>query len=403
MNLFEIYEVLLKMPTLKITKVDVGEHKIDIWCEVKSKGHVCPNCGKLSEIVHQFYSRKLRDLSLCSREVYLCVKMRQFYCSECNRHFTEVLDFADMNKSHTHRQTDFMFLLANKLSYTEVGAIINVNAKTVERIVLAKCEIVIDVPARYKAVRHLGIDELSHRKGKKDFVCVLTDLERGIVIDILPDRKKATLVAHFQLLGIDFCNQIAYMCCDFWDAYISASKLCFPNAKIVMDRFHVTKLLNAPLDTLRNELRKKDKDNLSFRRLKWILYKQYHTLSDEQIGDLNAAFVESSILEKCYRKRDEFHHILDNATFNNCEDPVKNSIENIAKWVDSLAKEGIDQFDGFVKTLEKSKEYIANYVLHRVSNAATEGLNNLIRSVKRTAWGMPNFHNLRLRVLAIST
>ncbi len=57
-------------------------------------------------------------------------------------------------------------------------------------------------------------------------------------------------------------------------------------------------------------------------KLKWILYKQYHTLSDTQLDDIDAAF--------------------------------------------------------------------------------TQGLNNLISSLRRTAFDMTNFKHLRLRVLAIS-
>ena len=46
-------------------------------------------------------------------------------------------------------------------------------------------------------MRRLGIDEQSHRKGKKHFICGLTDLDTGTLVDLLPDRKKETLPAHF--------------------------------------------------------------------------------------------------------------------------------------------------------------------------------------------------------------
>ena len=125
-------------------------------------------------------------------------------------------------------------------------------------------------------------------------------------------------------------------------------------------------------------------------------------MSDAQLNDLEAAFADSPLLKQCYNKREEFHHILDNEALDRCGDPAKKALEKITIWIDSMAKEGITLFDGFVKTLTKSKEYIANYVVDFVTNAATEGLNNLIRSVKRIAWGMPNFNHLRLRVLAMS-
>jgi len=91
-----------------------------------------------------------------------------------------------------------------------------------------------------------------------------------------------------------------------------------------------------------------------------------------------------------YHYREKFHHILDNA------DSVENAVLSINEWVDKIQKGCITQFDGFIKTLAHTKEYVANYVRNYLSNAVTEGLNNLIRSVRRIAFGMGNFEHLRL-------
>lgn len=390
------YEELLNLPSVEILDIKVEPKIITIECQVKHSGDICPNCGKTSTTVNQYYHRTIRDLNMGIRHVHLLIKMRQFYCKDCNRYFTETLDFADLNKEYTHRQSDYMFILARKQSYTEVAAIVDVSPKTVERIVLDCCQKMINIPERYRNVKRLGIDEHSHRKGKKDYLCILTDLDRGIIIDILPNRKKETLIAHFKQMGTDFCNQITDVSCDFWDAYITTTKVCFPNAKIILDRFHVTKLLNNVLDDFRKELRKSDKENAHYKRLKWILYKQYHTLSDQQLDDIDAAFLDSPMLESIYHMREKFHHILDNS------DSIENAMNAINNWVEELTKKEITLFEGFVKTLKSTKQYIANYVENYLSNAVTEGLNNLIRSVRRTAFGMTNFENLKLRVLAIS-
>jgi transposase len=369
MNKFEIYEDLLNLTSVKITDVKIESKVITIECQVKTVSEDCPNCQQTSNTVNQYYYRTLRDLNMGIRHVHLHVKMRQFYCQSCNRYYSEILDFADLNKEHTHRQTDYMFCLARKQSYTEVAAIVDISPKTVERLVLSQCEKIIDLPSRYAQVRRLGIDEHSHRKGKGDYLCILTDLDRGTILDILPNRKKETLVSHFQEIGHDFCNQITDVSCDYWDAYISTSKVCFPNARIILDRFHVTKLLNQPLDSFRKELRKTDKDNPNYKRLKWILYKQYHTLSDKQLDDLDLAFADNADIEKYYRIREDFHHILDNSS------SVENALLSIQKWTDNLHQNGITLFDSFVKTLTKTKEYVANYVKDYLSNAVTEGLN----------------------------
>jgi transposase len=336
-------------------------------------------------------------LNISNREVYLHIKVRQFNCKNCNKYFSETLDFADDNKSHTHRQSDYMFLVGSKQSYAETAVILNTNAKTVERTVLAICKEKANIVSRYADVKRLGIDEQSHRKGKKDYICVLTDLDKGIIVDILKSREKEHLIGHFNSLGKDFCNQITDVSCDCWAAYISVAQTCFPSAHLVLDKFHVVKLLNNCLDTFRKELRKEEPKKEAYKKLKWILFKQYQNLSDSQLDDLHFAFEQNSELKNLYFIREKFHHILDNNT------EVDTTIEQIEDWIKDIESKKISVFDKFIKTLKSTKKYIANYVQNHVSNAVTEGLNNLIRSIRRVSFGMPNFENLRWRSLAIST
>lgn len=397
MEKVQFYEELLGIPSLKVVDVLVEPKVIQIICESKIPTQNCPNCGINTKTVNQYYYREVRDLNMGIRHVFLRIKIRQFRCANCNRFFSETLDFVDLGNTFTDRQKDYMFCLARKQSYTEVAAIVDTSPKTIERIVLATAIKIADVPQRYKLVRRLGIDEQSHKKGKKDFICILTDLDRGIIVDILPNRKKTTLIAHFKGLGPNFCSQITDVSCDYWDGYIETSKACFPQANIILDRFHVTKLLNKPLDLLRRSLRKNDPNNPHYKQLKWVLYKQYHTLSDKQLDILNVAFLDSPLLKTVYFYREKFHHILDNS----CS--IDKAITSINIWVERVQNSGTKLFDSFVKTLISAEAYIANYVKNYLSNAVTEGLNNLIRSIRRTAFGMSNFEHLRLRVLAIST
>jgi len=204
----------------------------------------------------QYDTRKVQDLKISAREVWLHLRVSQFVCPTCNRYFLDIPKWIMPSKSYTKRQAKWIFELCKQQAFTQVGALVNLSNKTVERLFYEMAEKLINLPKRYAQVRKLGIDEISHRKGKKDYACVLTDLERGIELDVLPDRKKETLKAHFQSLGIDFCNQIEVVCCDIWKTYINVVKECFPNAEIVIDRFHVVKAINDVLDFLRKSVRR---------------------------------------------------------------------------------------------------------------------------------------------------
>ena len=52
-----------------------------------------------------------------------------------------------------------------------------------------------------------------------------------------------------------------------------------------------------------------------------------------------------------------------------------------------------------LKTLKKYMKYIENMFESNITNGAVEGLNNKIRSIKRTAYGYSSFSNLKKRIL----
>lgn len=398
MNINSAYEQLLNLSQVKIEGFTFEKRLIIFNCSLRQADNICPSCGQVCTIINDTKERKLSDLNISNREVLLVISVRQFYCRPCNKYYTEQPDFADPNKSYTLRQSKYIFELCLKQCCTEVGAIVNMHARTVERLVLHHCATLVEAlyNIRWSKVKRLGIDEQSHRKGHRSYVCVLTDLDSGIILDILADRKKETLVAYFQGLGEKIRARITDVSCDLHTPYITAAEECFPDARISLDRFHVVKLLNEPLDTYRKELRKKYKDNPIFRKLKRIIFKQYHLLNAEEFDDLQAAFEADPKLKTLYFQRDKFHQHLDNT------DDVNTALEAINQWIESAKKEEFDIFAGFAKTAQRWKNYIANYVKDKVSNAATEGLNNLIRVIKRLSYGLPNFQHLRLRVMAVS-
>lgn len=283
--------------------------------------------------------------------------------------------------------------MCKQQAFTQVGALINLSYKTVERLFYEQAKQEINLPKRYAQVRKLGIDEITHRKGKQDYACVLVDLERGIQLDVLPNRKKATLIAHFQSLGADFCNQIEVVCCDIWKTYINVAKECFPNAEIVIDRFHVVKAINEVLDKLRKSLRRQFKDEDCFKSIKWKLFKRSEKCSDKDFALLQNAFDKSWLLAEIYELRNTFNSMFDIAQN---KEQLEQELDNWITFASILDYKYLNQF---IKTLKNWKSQIAAFASQRITNAATEGLNNYLRYFKRISFGLPNFEHMRLRIL----
>ena len=274
MNELNFYEKLVGLPDLEITAVEESATKIILHGRFKKTTALCPVCLQSTGKINQTNVCKLRDVNVFHREAWLHLTIPQFYCVTCHRYFFTHPDWVMPGKSYTRRQAKWIFEMCEKQAFTQVAALANRVVKTVEHIFYAVAEKTVNLPQRYAQVRHLGIDEVAHRKGKASYVCVLTDLERGIQLDVLPDRRKETIITHFQALGTAFCQRINVVACDMWGPYQQVIDTCFPQAQSVIDRFHVVKLLNQVLDTERKNLRKTEPTETSFKQLKWLLFKQ---------------------------------------------------------------------------------------------------------------------------------
>ena len=389
----EFYQDLLGFTDLKINSIEKTISKIVFHCELHKHLANCPNCLEPTSKVNQTESRKVQDLKISEREVWLEIQVRQFYCPTCNRYFFDNPTWIVPGKSYTKRQSKWIFELCKKQSFTQVGTLVNLSYKTVERLFYKEAEKQVDIKKRYAQVRKLGIDEIAHRKGKKDYACVLVDLERGIQLDVLPNRKKDTLIAHFQSLGEEFCQQIEVVCSDIWKTYINVAKELFPNAEIVIDRFHVVKALNEVLDTLRKKLRREFKNEDCFKSIKWKLFKPSEKCDSDDFALLQNAFDKSWLLEEIYQLRNTFNSMFDVAK------NKKQLEQELDYWIEFASQLNFESLNNFIKTLSKWKTPIAAFATQRVTNAATEGLNNYLRYFKRISFGLPNFQHMRLRIL----
>lgn len=397
MNECKFFEQLLAIPDLKVNKIYHNRTRIVLHCHSKQEVTNCPRCGSLRDkLVKRYEERQVRDLDISGKEVWLHLRVRQFEC-ECGHYFHEPFDWIAAGKSYTVCQSKFVFELCAKQPFSAVGAIVNMNAKTVERLYYEQAETVIGLAQRYAQVRKLGIDELSLRKGKGEYCCVLTDLERGRQLDILPNRKKDALISHFQGLGQQFCEQIQHVSCDMWGPYTEVAEICFPQAKVTIDRFHVVKALNEALDVIRKTLRRAYPKENCFKKLKWVLFKQTEGLTKTQSKALNEAFQLSRELHQAYQFRNGFHAIFVQAA------NKQQAAGWLKRWVQEVRLSQNPAWNKFLKTLDNWKDPILNFVESGISNAVTEGCNNFVRYVRRVSFGMPNFEHMRLRVLANST
>ena len=182
-----IYSTLLNLPNLKIERVELEKRNIEIYCKVENQGcQPCPSCQKGVLLHTPKYRRQVRDLDISGRKVTLHLQVHQYHC-DCGRTFSEQFDFVSPGKSYTKRQAKWIFEMSAKQSHLQVAALTDMCHKTVERICHNQVE---ERRINWDNIHRIGIDEFAFKKGHKDFIVTLVDLDTHEIIDILEQRNK---------------------------------------------------------------------------------------------------------------------------------------------------------------------------------------------------------------------
>jgi transposase len=309
----KLYELLLSLPLLSITDVKVEAKKIIISCKSKLEFAYCPCCLKSCSNVNNKRERSIRDLSISDKTVELELTTRQFICKDCNRTFYKKFNFVNDHERMTIRYEEFIYkrCIGVDLGYVRIQE--DLEWHTVNRIFKKWATASIEKADLFSNVRAIGIDEIALKKGHKDFVCVLVNLETSEVLDIIEDRRKTNLIAYFKRLGSAFCKRIEVFSSDMWEEYINTAKEMFVNANIVVDRFHFFVHLQKALDSCRKALRRQFSGAEELKNIKWLFLRNRVNLAAKQREKLDALLKNPAyaLLKETYEAKESFRAILE--------------------------------------------------------------------------------------------
>lgn len=388
----EVFELILGIKEIRVDRVDWKDQSLHIYCSSIFEEALCPKCLKKTQVLNQTYERQFRDLPITGKEVYLHFRQRQFYCPDCHRHFNERFGFVDPNRTMTRRYERYVYECCKASTIQKISAQENLVWRTVNEICQRDAHHELDERPALK-VRVIGMDEFAIKKGHRDYATVIVDLERVEIIDILEYRNQEKLIQYFQGKGTDGCGGIEVFCSDMWQGFLNTAKAVFPNATLVVDRFHFFGYLNKALDNERKSVRRSFKGQEDFKRLKWALLKNAEDLTEDQKKKCARAFLLAPQLKLLYEHKEKFRSI-----FNQRLSRKQGEVE-LNQWIEQAKKVKNKHLNDFLSLLNAWKDYVLNYFVHRFTTSAIEGINNTIKTVKRMGYGFRNFVNFKQRIM----
>ena len=238
----------------------------------------------------------------------------------------------------------------------------------------------------------LSIDEFKGNAGGEKYQTILTDARDRKIIDILPNRKKADMIRYFRR----FKNrkEVKYVVIDMNPHFREVAEICFPQATIVIDRYHVTRQAIWALERVRKEEQKHlSSDWRRFcKHSKALLNKPPDKLKEDEREKLRIILGLSTRLEQAYFLKNDFLFLMHSQNSQVAK-------ELLADWSYRAESSHLPEFQDCTRAIHNWGQLILNSFIVPFTNGYTEGCNNKTKVLKRVCYGLRNFHRFRNRIL----
>ena len=404
-NSLNITAELLGLSDVKVTDLATNILANEIIITVKSTRQqiICRQCGKSTK-PHGFGRKlRLRHLPIFGKNTIIEIIPSRGRCEHCDGGCTttEIMGWYDAKSKLTKPlEHHLLFELVNS-TVADVSRKEDIDYHTVDGLIERYIETDINFSS-ITALGVLGIDEISLKKGYRDFVTLITYIadEKVNILAVIKGRKKASIAEFLRIIPCRLRNSINAICCDLYDGYINACKDVFKDTiPIVADRFHVRLIYRRSLVNLRkSELKrlKKELTSEEYADLKQavsLLRKQKDYFTQDEKPVVERLFTLSPKLKKAYKFSREMSGIFDSHI--SPELAKKKMIE----WVKSVTASELNCFDHFLKTIVKYKEQITNYFIARNNSGFVEGFNNKVKLLMRRCYGLSDRIKLFQRLI----
>lgn len=388
----------LDIPDVEVIGTEInkrGDYIITV--ESTRNSAVCQHCGgQLTKFNGHNREIELRHLPILGRRVYICIRPKRYECPNCGgKTTTQKLDWYESKSPHTKAYDRHLMLSLINSTVEDVSHKEAVGYKAVEG-AIARC---IQTKVNWNNCTNLkiiGIDEIAMRKGRQNYVAIITTQQEDgqiVLLGVLSDRKKETVRVFLESIPAHLRPTMQKVCTDMWDGYVNAVEEFSAAHKdvsieVVVDRFHVARNYRECVDKVRKKECRRLKAELpaeEYEKLKgvmWIVRKNNRDLTDIEREKLNLLFEHSPDLKLAYTFREELTAIFElNLT-------VDEGKDRLNKWRNKVRHSTLTCFDKFLTTLDNWIEKIANYFSDRLSSGFVEGLNNKVKVLKRRCYGI---------------
>jgi len=384
--------VALGLPQLRILKQEeLGDH-FEVTAIYRRKGAVCPRCGKITTKEHDRRPQIKQDRRLRDKVVLLTLMKRRFRCLWCGKVFTEPDEVFGSRRRSSHRFREYLGEEALHQTVKRTARKEKVGEGLVRRCVAEEIGRRLGARGAEEIPEFIGLDEFSV-SGRRLYHTAICNLVKGEVMEVVEGQGRQKVEEYLDSLPEP--ERVRGVAMDMHEPFRQAVQMCLPQAKIVVDKFHLIRHVNRAMDKVRSRLQGGNRSGKrrDLFRSRYTLLKGAERLADWEKERLNRLFYYYPELKKAWVLKEGFR------MWYREEDRMR-AEGRLGLLEERIVGDSSPEFKELLHTLTNWRKEILNYFDYRITNGFVEGKNNRIKTIKRMAYGYRNMDNFRMRILA---
>jgi transposase len=372
----------------------------------------CPGCGGPVESKGR-YATRLTDLTCFGQSVDLLWRKRRWKCvtAGCEvKTWTENHEpIAVPRASMTSRAARWATVEVGRFGrpVSDIATVLGCNWHAVDATVARWGQALLDADVdRVTGTDAVGLDEiLQARTGRfrtKGWATSIVDVRSGKLLDLVKGRTAQPSIDWFDAQPAEWIAGIRYGTLDMSGPYRKVFNHAFGSIDLIADPFHVVKLANEAVDEVRRRVQQETTGHRGGKGDPLYGARKLLVMADERLDEASHVKL-ASLLEA----GDPYGEIRDSW---HAKETIRTSYHitshtEAAEFMTRLSAELADdsslptEINRLGRTLQTWTTEITNWHKARVTNGPTESINNLIKRIKRTAFGITRFKRLRIRAL----
>lgn len=351
------------------------------------------------------YRVRIEGMPVMGLRLYVHFWRERGYCSHCKKIRAEKVEW--LSEETPHLSADYAWWLGRLCEIAAVSRVAEMfhrDETSLWRMDLARMRRML---SKYKIpdVTAIAVDEVYARRKPKfkgesrdeRFFTVISDLKTHKVIWVAESRKKAALDQFFLLIGPEAASQIEVVASDQHEGYAASIAEYAPKATHVWDRFHLMQVFLEAVNDTRKEIHGEQGSGSMVQertrgQYRYIFLKKAGRRTPDEKRHIDEVLLEN---RDCSRLEVIKERML---TFFDCqtEQDAHHIWEEIGDWIWQAGFKPLMRWYG---NLDPQWKRLANYFKFRVTSALSEGINNVIKTLKRRAYGYKNMEYFRLKIL----